>query len=303
MQWSDLPTTVNARIAADFGAHIQHIHTPPGGFGHQLAAALTLHDGQRLFVKAAPRDDRLTRDNLREAAILASLPAEAPAADLLGILHIEDWTLIIISHLSGTHPAFHPGSPAVDEVLERLSRLTATTAPQRYRQAIATPTATTALHLHGWASLNTQRPDDLDTWAADHLAHLVALESAWLAQAHGDYIVHADLRADNMIDDPQQGIVFVDWTHASLGPAFADAASLAPQWVMAGHCPQAVADLLARHPLTCHDRQGVDSFLAALTGHWERNSRYPSPPRAPGLRTYQRRAAAAGRALLAARLS
>ncbi|CAM5272308.1 hypothetical protein ACFUV2_09045 [Streptomyces pilosus] len=43
--------------------------------------------------------------------------------------------------------------------------------------------------------------------------------------------------------------------------------------------------------------------LAALTGHWHRNARKPTPPGAPGLRAYQHRAAAAGLALLGCCLS
>ncbi|WP_240679426.1 hypothetical protein [Streptomyces sp. B29(2018)] len=54
-----------------------------------------------------------------------------------------------------------------------------------------------------------------------------------------------------------------------------------------------------------HDRvRGVTfaDWANATTGHWHRNARRPAPAGAPGLRTYQHRAAAAGLALLMTRL-
>ncbi|MFG3026549.1 hypothetical protein ACGFZQ_50115 [Streptomyces sp. NPDC048254] len=84
----------------------------------------------------------------------------------------------------------------------------------------------------------------------------------------------------------------MDWAHASRGPACIDAASLAPQIVLAAHAPANIARLLRDHPAT------TTAFLAALTGHWHRNAHQPAPPAPTGLRAYQQRAAAAGLALL-----
>ncbi|WP_406486004.1 hypothetical protein [Streptomyces phaeochromogenes] len=82
-----------------------------------------------------------------------------------------------------------------------------------------------------------------------------------------------------------------------------DAASLAPQLVLAGHAPADIARLLRDHPATADSPDTTTAFLAALTGHWHRNARKPAPPGAPGLRAYQQRAAAAGLALLGYRMS
>ncbi|WP_410169440.1 phosphotransferase, partial [Actinacidiphila rubida] len=49
--------------------------------------------------------------------------------------------------------------------------------------------------------------------------------------ARGDRIVHGDLRADNMVHDRHKGVIFVDWAHATTGPACIDAVSLAPQLI------------------------------------------------------------------------
>ncbi|NUU24898.1 MAG: hypothetical protein HOV68_25840 [Streptomycetaceae bacterium] len=106
-----------------------------------------------------------------------------------------------------------------------------------------------------------------------------------------------------MIGDRVHGPVLVDWAHACLGPAWADLTTLAPQLVLAGHTAPDIADLLIAHHLTAGNLEGAQALLAGLTGHWERASRQPEIARAPGLRAYQHRAAAAGRAILAVLLS
>jgi aminoglycoside phosphotransferase (APT) family kinase protein len=164
-------------------------------------------------------------------------------------------------------------------------------------------TPSTAAALHGWDELLSDPPADLAPTARAHLPQLAELEAAWPALAHGIRIVHGDLRADNMIRDHDRGVTFVDWAHATTGSACIDAASLAPQLVLAGHAPADIARLLQDHPATADSPDTTTAFLAALAGHWHRNARKPAPPGAPGLRAYQHRAAAAGLALLGHRLS
>ncbi len=77
---------------------------------------------------------------------------------------------------------------------------------------------------------------------------------------------------------------------------------LAPQLILAGARPGDVAKALETHPASASDPDTATAFLTALTGHWQRNARLPSPPGAPGLRAYQHRAAAAGLSLLVQRL-
>ncbi|MDX3867228.1 phosphotransferase family protein [Streptomyces europaeiscabiei] len=302
LQWTDVPPLLRARLEDALGAPVTDAVTPSGGFGHQLAAALRLDDGRRVFVKAAPDDDPLTAANVHEAAVLGALPPGAPAPELLGIYRAADWTAVVIAHLDGPHPDLSPASGDAGQTWALLDKLTSSPAPAPYTAAVNTTPSTTAT-LHGWDELLADPPSDLDPAARAHLAQLAELEAAWPALAHGNRVVHGDLRADNMVRDHILGVTFVDWAHATTGPACIDATSLAPQLILAGHSPADIARLLQDHPATASDPDTTTAFLAALTGHWHRNARKPAPPGAPGLRAYQHRAAAAGLALLGYRLS
>ncbi|MEW1686926.1 phosphotransferase family protein [Streptomyces sp. NPDC091265] len=302
LQWADVPPPLRARLETTLGAPVTEAVTPSGGFGHQLAAALRLAGGRRVFVKAAPDDDPLTAANLHEAAALDALPPYAPAPDLLGVHRTAGWTAVVIAHLDGPDPDLSPASGDVEQTWALLDSLTAAPAPASYVAAVSAAPSAAGL-LHGWKELRDDPPDDLAPAARSHLPRLAELEAAWPALATGDRVVHGDLRADNMVRDHDRGVTFVDWAHATTGPACVDAASLAPQLVLTGHAPADVARLLLDHPATAGSPDTTTAFLAALTGHWHRNARRPAPPGAPGLRDYQHRAAAAGLALLNHRLS
>jgi aminoglycoside phosphotransferase (APT) family kinase protein len=302
LQWTDVPLPLRARLEDALGAPVTDTVTPAGGFGHQLAAALRLAGGRRVFVKAAPDDDPLTAANVHEAAVLDALPSGVAAPELLGIHRAADWTAVVIAHLDGPHPDLSPASGDAGQTWARLDKLTSSPAPAPYAAAVST-TPSTAAALHGWDELLSDPPADLAPAARDRLPQLVELEAAWPALARGNRIVHGDLRADNMVRDRHLGVTFVDWAHATTGPACIDAASLAPQLVLAGHAPVDIARLLRDHPATASSPKTTTAFLAALTGHWHRNARRPAPLGAPGLRAYQHRAAAAGLAILGHRLS
>ncbi|SEO74192.1 Predicted kinase, aminoglycoside phosphotransferase (APT) family [Actinacidiphila rubida] len=301
LSFTDLPNALRDRIAKALGSPVTHAVTPPGGFGHQLAATLTLADGRRYFTKAAPDDDALTAANLHEAAVLESFPPDAPAASLIGVYQEGGWTAVVIEHLDGTHPDLRPKSADPERVWVLLDQLTSQPAPPAYTEAVSdrpSPAAT----LHGWTQIASASPADLDPEARARLAALTEIEAAWPKLARGDRIVHGDLRADNMVHDRHKGVIFVDWAHATTGPACIDAVSLAPQLILAGARPGDVAKALETHPASASDPDTATAFLTALTGHWQRNARLPSPPGAPGLRAYQHRAAAAGLSLLVQRL-
>lgn len=302
LQWTDVPLPLRARLEGALGAPVADTVAPTGGFGHQVAAALRLADGRRVFVKAAPDDDPLTAAHVHEAAVLEALPPGAPAAALLGIHRAADWTAVVIAHLDGPHPDLSPASGDAGQTWALLDQLASSPAPASYAAAVSTAPSVAA-GLHGWDELASEPPADLAPAARAHLAELAELEAAWPALAHGNRIVHGDLRADNMVRDRDRGVTFVDWAHATIGPACIDAASFAAQLVLAGHAPADIARRLRDHPATASSPDTATAFLAALTGHWHRNARKPAPPGAPGLRAYQHRAAAAGLALLGYRLS
>jgi aminoglycoside phosphotransferase (APT) family kinase protein len=144
----------------------------------------------------------------------------------------------------------------------------------------------------GWKRLTASAgsgQDDLrglDPWARRHLAELVALEAVAADAAAGATLLHADLRADNILLTPSR-VFFIDWPWASRGAAWVDLAFMLPSVAMQhGPKPWEIFDV---HPLgRAAPAAAVTAVVAATAGFMIRGSRLPPPPGLPTVRAFQR---------------
>ena len=98
---------------------------------------------------------------------------------------------------------------------------------ERLTPSPSTALATTSDHLQaqfaGWqrlASMSTP-PARLDPWCRSHLDRLADVEWGWSVAADGETLLHGDIRSDNLLIG-RDGVVFVDWPHASVGAPVLD---------------------------------------------------------------------------------
>jgi aminoglycoside phosphotransferase (APT) family kinase protein len=140
--------------------------------------------------------------------------------------------------------------------------------------------------LHGWRDLAAAGgADGLDAWSAQHLADLAALEATWPEHSVGRTLLHGDLRADNLLLTGN-GVVFVDWPHASTGAAFMDLVFMAPSVAMQGG--PGLAGLLAGSLAGREASQdAVTAVLCALAGYLTSIALEPPPPGLPTVRSFQ----------------
>ncbi|MEZ0071524.1 aminoglycoside phosphotransferase family protein [Planotetraspora sp. GP83] len=269
------------------------------GFSPAVAAALTLADGGRAFVKAAdPQGNSETVEIYREEArIAAVLPRTAPVPRLIATFEEEGWVVLLFEHVDGRLPAEPWRQDELARVLSMVTDLAAGLTPcpidapaiaDRYEDVF-----------RGWRRLVAARDsgtDDLsglDPWAARRLDALAELESSWSDAAEGSTLLHCDLRADNLLLTDDRVIV-VDWPWASCGAPWFDLVGLLPSVRMqGGPDPEHV---FRSHPLAAEaDPDAVTAVLAAMTGYFVRQARQPAPPGLPTLRAFQ---AAQGRTAL-----
>jgi aminoglycoside phosphotransferase (APT) family kinase protein len=285
LAWAGVPAWLRAEVAARLGGEVVEAVTQPGGFSPGLAARLRLADGRRAFVKAVgpepnPGSPRIHRD---EARTMAALPRSAPAPRLLWSLDRHGWVALAFEDVDGAPPAlpWRPGE--LRRVLAMVADLaTLTPAPPGF------PPIAERLEdiFHGWRDLAAG--DDLaglDPWAARHLDRLADLEAGWPAAADGRTLLHADLRADNLLLTPTR-VVAVDWPYACVGAAWVDLLLLLPSVTMqGGPDPEPT---FAAHPVAAEaDPLAVTTTLAAWAGFLIAGSRLPPPPGLPTLRAFQ----------------
>jgi hypothetical protein len=297
LRWSQLPPRVCAAAEAALGASVVGEVVQSGGFSPGLASRLVLGDGRRVFVKAisAERDPcapGLYRREIEVMAALAAVPAALPVPSLQWSFDDGDWVLLVLDDVEGRMPA-EPWRPAeLARVLVALERLASALTPAPI--AAISIVDDLADNYASWRAIAADPglQERLDPESRAVLPRLVELECRWGAAACGGTLLHADLRADNVLltesltgEDP--GVVVVDWPYAVTGAPWIDGLLLL---VSAAASSGVDPEPLWRDfgPAAGANPAGVDAVLAAAAGDWHYQAMLPAPRNLPTLREHQR---------------
>lgn len=279
LPWEQVPADLRGQVADFLGGRVVEAVTQTGGFSPAAAVRLKLDNGRRAFVKACgsspnPRSIEIYREEVR---IAGALPGQVPAPRLLTSFDTGDWVALVFEDVEGRHPAMPWRDDELRRVLDAVDELSAalTPAPIEARTFAETHEAS----FTGWRALLHEDTTGLDPWALRNLEALAALEEGWQAAAEGDSLVHADLRADNLLLTDDR-VYVVDWPWASVGAPWIDLVCMLPSVRMQGGPPP--QDLLDG------EDPAVTAVLAALTGYFVRNGSLPDPPGLPTVRAFQR---------------
>ena len=290
VEWPDIPATVRRSVEAALGTSVHSATNQPGGFSPGLAARCRLADGRRVFVKAVSRDHNplSTRIHRREIEVASQLPGWLPAPRLLHTVDDGQWVALVFDDVEGRTPVEPWTMEELDVVMPAVVELGRAATPSPV-DGLATVVEKHHPVFRGWRRLSTGDGPvaPLEPWVRSHLDRLAELEGGWEAAAAGDTLLHADLRADNVLLTPADEVVFVDWPWACVGAAFVDQVLLLPSiGVGGGPRPETVVD---RYDLFGDVDDGdLLAVIVAVSGFLVRESLDPPPPGIPALRAFQR---------------
>jgi len=284
--WKAVPENVREAVESGLGSRVEESVTQPGGFSPGVAARLCLEDGRRVFVKAVGSEPNPDSPEFHrsEARVAAALPPDTPAPKFLFAHDDGDWVALVFEDVDGHEPEMPWRRDELERVLAALTDLSQALTPP----PIDAPPLTERYGemFQGWRLLAAETPMGLDHWAAGRLDVLAELEAGWEDASAGDTLLHADIRADNILLTEER-VVFVDWPHVSLGAPWVDLLAFLPSVGMqAGPKPWEVFD---DHPVARGAaKEDVDAVLAALAGFFVQRSMLAPPPGLPTLREFQR---------------
>jgi aminoglycoside phosphotransferase (APT) family kinase protein len=286
LPWERVPEEIRETIEQRLDAPVARAVTRPGGFSPGLAATLELEDGRCFFAKAVGPEPNQDSPGFhrREAHVAAALPPETPAPRFLFSVENEaGWVALVFEDVAGHEPDLPWRRDELQRVLDALTNVSAALTPA----PIEAPTVASryAELFRGWRTLAAERPDGLDRWPAERLDALARLESSWEDASAGETLLHADIRADNVLLTEDR-VVFVDWPHVCLGAPWIDLVGFLPSVAMQGG-PKPW-ELFDDHPLGhAADPDRVNAVLAALSGFFVHRSTLPPQPGLPTLREFQ----------------
>ena len=299
--WDAVPDAVRDWAGALLEAPISRTEECTGGFSAGLATRLIADDGSRLFVKAVcpalnPASPALHRAEARIGMLLADAAIAVP--HLRGVHDDGDWVALAFDDVGGANPHWPWGEQDLQRTLDGLGELheALTPAPDG---PIQSADVTLADDLGAWTVLlvATRKLERLSPWLGRHAREL-ARRSAQI-DLSGSTLLNLDVRADNVVLDPDGRPWFVDWPWACRGPAAVDVVVLLVDAAVAGHDPE---EWLARSSAAGADPELITDILAVLTGVWALGATRAEPPGTRGIRAFQRAHLTAGANWLRQRL-
>jgi len=298
LPWTAIPAQLRSAVEHELGGHVVAAATQPAGFSPGVAARLTLDSGERAFIKAVGDINPESPDIHRaEARIAAALPARTPAPRLLGSIDSDGWVILLFEDIDGHMPAMPWRPEELQRVLAAMADLAAALTPAPI-EAPSVAVRVTNLGT-GWRNLAESWPElaaDLPAWAAQHLDELVAMEAAWSEAVSGPSLVHADIRADNILLT-QDRVVFVDWPWACQAASWFDLVAMLPSVAMQGG-PEPESVLTGHLVTSGVDADAITAVVTALAGMFAWLGAQPDPPGLPTLRAFQRAQAHVARSWL-----
>jgi aminoglycoside phosphotransferase (APT) family kinase protein len=303
IEWQEVPGPVRAAIEDVCGAGVAEARTQPGGFSPGLAARVRCANGARFFVKAVSAQANPDTPGLhrQEGRVLAALEPvitgrRLPIPRLHGMVDRPPWVALVLQDVAGHHPALPWQAAELQQVVAALDQLAQALTPA----PVPVPAVSERLgaEFTGWRTMATSADGDrLDSWSRAHLDQLAALEATWPGHTAGGTLLHADLRADNILIT-DQGAIVVDWPWACRGAAFTDLVLFAPSVAMQGGPPP--ADLIASSRSgRAAAPQAVAALVCAMAGYLTERSLQPPPPGLPTVRAFQAAQATVAREWLA----
>jgi hypothetical protein len=284
--WRDLPPQIQGWVEDLIdGGRIVSSRSQSGGFSPGTADRVETESGRRAFVKAVSADQNEKSPELhrREGDVVAQLPISPRTPRLLGRWDDGHWVALVFEDLGGRTPILPWTVTEIEAAMMALSRLAEDLTPSPISRL---PTLIDELRqpFGGWVRIRDDPAARLDRWTREHLDQLVELADRGLAALEGDTVVHADVRADNLLVRPDGSIVVVDWPWASRGASWFDRLLLVLNVdLYGGHDADA---LLNRH-LGQIEPGTVNAVIAGLSGYFTDIARRPADRGLPTVRAFQ----------------
>lgn len=285
VRWEDLPESARRAVEAVCGSVVVS-RSSSQGFGLGVASRLETESAS-FFLKACPLDSgRALSLYTRERRVNGLLPPGVSAPRMLWSEDVGGWRLLLFDFAGGHEADLRPGSPDVPPVMEAIAELAISLTPCPDK-TLPSVTENIRFLVARAESLLADPPPGLP----DLELYAKALDGLDPDDATGDTLLHADLKADNILVTNGRAVV-IDWALACQGAAWVEVALLVPWLIKYGRTPEQAEHLAAEAPAW---GEAPDRTLTGLAAAWTLFREYMAHHGPVSLREQRARSAAVGR--------
>jgi Ser/Thr protein kinase RdoA (MazF antagonist) len=219
-----------------------------------------------------------------EARVVGQLPSNSYVPALLGAYDDGAWVALVFEDVAGHTPAVPWNAGEVEAAMTALQQMAEAFTPSPVPD-LPSVTSSYATVFGGWDRIRANPPADLDPWVRSRLDGLCQLADHGLACLAGGSLLHADIRADNLLIRTDGTVAVVDWPWACNGAAWFDQLLLCVNVdLYGGHDPER----LTVHYLETVNRDDITAALAGVCGYFTDIARQPPGQGLPTVRAFQR---------------
>lgn len=287
LQWDQLPIKVRAGIEKIMGSPVSQALSQPGGYSPGTADRIVTVSGTRFFVKAVgssinPDSPKIHRKEIR---IMETVSEYLPGSGIIGSYDDGEWVAIIFEDIDGRHPDL---SQELDRklVMDALERLTFKPLSSKTAELLPSLTDDVAYGFDAWNRIAADPIPGLDPWVVQNFDRLSKSSAEAAYRLRGDYMVHTDLRKDNILISGNQAFI-VDWPWAAVGAPWFDALTVIIDAGVHNDEFNAQKEIETCSLLLNATGEDIDSVISGMMGYFFDCARQPSPAGISSLRTFQ----------------
>lgn len=289
--WNQLPAQLRDQIEQRLGSPVASTTSQAAGWSPGGADRVLTTAGTRAFVKTLARSQNPYGFGMHEteSSVMALLPASAPTPKLIATVTCtagsDDWIALILDDIDGYHPGAGRDGFDIETVLDALHTL-----PIADGALAALPRVAPDLtrEFAAWDRMfDAGLPDFLPEPVAANALRMAEAAAHGGAAVGGEYLVHGDCRADNLLLDANGYAWIIDWPWAAIGAHWLDPLTYLLDVLVRGEHAD-VEWHLANHPVfEGASEAAINAVLAGLAGMFLEKAADPRPPGMPGLREFQ----------------
>lgn len=286
LQWSQLPEHVRIGIEDILGSPVLTALSQPGGYSPGTADRIVTENGAKFFVKAVgtPINADSPKIHRKEIRIMESI-ADHLDSSLLGSYDDGEWVAIVFKDIAGRHPNL---SKKADHVLvmDALRKLTSSPLSEEAIELLPSLSDDVAYAFNAWQRIKDAPIEGLDLWIEENFERLELLSITASERLLGNFLVHTDLRKDNILLTKDEAYI-VDWPWAAAGAPWFDALTVSIDATVYGPEFDFEEALLKNDLFAGCSQEDIDAVLAGMMGYFFDSARKPAPEGIVSLRQFQ----------------
>ena len=288
MQWSALPEKVRHAIEAIMGSPVSVSFSQPGGYSPGTADRIVTESGSRFFVKAvgSPVNSDSPDIHRKEIRIMESIKERQLGSGLIGSYDDGEWVALVFKDIDGQHPDFTSKIDR-DLVMEALALLTENPLSSKAIKLLPSLPEDVRYAFEAWGRIAVDPISDLDPWVMDHFEILSSLSSGAADILRGEFLVHTDLRKDNILISEGKAMI-VDWPWAAAGAPWFDVLTVTIDAGVYNDSFNLNQEIDENPLLSSVDPAEINAVISGMMGYFFDSARKPTPAGIVSLRDFQK---------------